>query len=193
MSSKRIFCLYDHKEQPRYIGATVSDCTDRVIADMTRHYDTAKDAIDRGKKPNRREVLVGRLLKMGKLDVRFISEARPDWVKAKQFIIKKLKQQGKILANETDGGSGASGNKMTFDSSEKRKTSKEMMDDIVAYQMHNLYRIQQWTQQRIADKYGLTVKGVQKIVTGNRRPDVYLQWQRENRDSDFDPNEDVPF
>ena len=82
---------------------------------------------------------------------------------------------------------------MTFDSSEKRKTSKEMMDDIVAYQMHNLYRIEQWTQQRIADKYGLTVKGVQKIVTGNRRPDVYLQWQRENRDSDFDPNEDVPF
>ncbi len=193
MSLKRVFCLYDHKSVPRYIGATIHGETEAVVSDMICHYRTALAEINNGKVPNRREILLRALIKLDHWDLRFVSEPRLDWAKAKEAIIKGLKAKGIVLANETTGGVGATGNKLSPLSMAKRQKSQDMMDNATAYQMHVLHRDKGWTQKAVAEKFGLTEKGVQKIISGERRAEAYCKWLNNIPKPPFDPKEDVDF
>lgn len=194
MTEKRIFGVYDPKGQLRYIGATVLGDSEKVASNMVAHYNTAKAEIDKGKRPNKREILVKNLIKIDFWDVRFLTNPRADWEKQKQQAIALAKKKGIRLANESDGGRGASGNKLSPSSMQKRNATRERMDNEIAFRMHCLYRNEGWKQKAIAEKYGMSEKGVQKILSGERRAEALKRWEmRFGFLPTIDPDEDVPW
>ena len=178
---KRIFGVLDEKGRLRYVGASCRSTETEVLSQLRSQLCQASVEIDRGKTPNSRESVLKALFEAGAASVLWLTPPLKKWSQAKRLFIDKARAAGKLIANEANGGPGSKGVKPSVKSSAKRETSRLRINDEMAYKMHSMWRIDGKTQIDIAKHFGITEKGVQKIVSGTRRKSVAEKWRSENR------------
>lgn len=178
---KRLYGVYDQRGKLRYIGASTLEDLDSLAGFLRLQQRQAETKIAAGKTPSRAEELFGELIAKDALRLAWLTPPREDWVQVKRRVIAHARSCGIDLVNEADGGPGSEGVRIKAESVRRRAQTLATINDAKAYQMHTMYRLKGYTQRQIAEAFNLTEKGVQKILSGYRRPQVWTAWMNKNR------------